>query len=160
RINAAVQELLFNVSDLPIALPKINFPDLDWTRLAPTTNFQVNLPVWLARLNERVTVTATPPVSLAVDGSLSWSTSPPTTLNVTFGSAGSPQIVIDHFAASGGGGQINVQGNLHPLKPISIGAGEVQYGNLRLVWDTISITPSYSIGGATRWSVAVDFPRV
>ena len=160
RISSAVQELLLDVGDLPIALPKINFPDLDWTRLAPTTNFQVNLPAWLRRLNERVTVTATPPVSLAVDGSLNWSTSPATTLNITFGSAGSPQIVIDHFAASGGGAQINVQGNLRPLTPISISAGQVQYGNLRLAWDTITITPTYVISGTTRWSVMVDFPRI
>jgi hypothetical protein len=160
RISAAVQELLLNVGDLPIALPKINFPDLDWARLAPTTNFHIGLPAWLRRLNEQVTVTPTPPISLTVDASLNWSTSPATTLNITFGSAGSPQIVIDHFAASGGGGQINVQGNLHPLTPITIDAGQVQYGNLRLIWDKIIITPTYSVSGTPRWSVTVDFPRL
>jgi hypothetical protein len=114
RITATVQELLLKVGALPIALPRINFPDLDLSRLAPTTSFQVpGLPTWLRRLNQQVTITSATPIALAVDAALNWSTSPTTTLNITFGS-GSPQIVITNFAASGHAGQITVQGTVQP----------------------------------------------
>ena len=164
--TASVQELLLNIADLPVALPRINFPDLDWSRLVPSTNFQVNLPAWLDRLNGQATVKATPPISLTVHvstvgGNLAltdWNTSPATTLNITFGS-GSPQLVITNFDASGTGGHITVHGTLQ-TQPIIIPKGAVQYGNLRLAWDDIKISPKYTIGGTPRWSVVVEFPRV
>lgn len=166
RLTASVQELLLKIADLPVALPRINFPDLDWSRLAPSSNFQVNLPAWLDRLNGQATVMATPPISLTVHvstvgGNLAltdWNTSPATTLNITFGS-GSPQLVITNFDASGTGGHITVHGTLK-TQPIIIPKGAVQYGNLRLAWDDIKISPKYTIGGTPRWSVVVEFPRI
>jgi hypothetical protein len=162
RVTADVQELLLRVGDLPIALPKIDFPDLDLSRLAPTTSFQPpGLPAWLGRLNEQqVAVTATTPITFAVDPALNWSTSPLTTLNITFGSAGSPQIVIKAFAASGRGGEIRVQGTV-ATNPVTIDAGQFQYANLLLKWDPITIDQiAVALTADPRWSAGVTFPRV